>query len=199
MTETAITDGPSRFGSDSSQFNKPIHRAAADVFSGAEDVFSGASAQPTAGRPKAGRPEAARGRLRWAGDRRNGGGIDGQQRLTGQSPTAPAEPIDKGNAPTVCDRVERIWRHKSPMHTGPRRGRGGVQNAAKPLRRSRLRRSRWDAERPMGGMEPSALRGGRWRARHGPSPGARPGPGSEPATPETLNSAHRPAWPVGPG
>ena len=36
------------------------------------------------------------GRLRGAGDRRNDGGIDGRRRLTGQSPTATAEPIDKG-------------------------------------------------------------------------------------------------------
>ena len=41
---------------------------------------------------KAARPEAARGRLRGAGL----GGIDGRLRLTKHSPTATAEPIDKG-------------------------------------------------------------------------------------------------------
>ena len=46
--------------------------------------------------PAEGRPEAARGRLRGAGDRRNDGGFDGRRRLTEQSPTATAEPIDKG-------------------------------------------------------------------------------------------------------
>ena len=56
-----------------------------------------------------------------------------------------------------------------------------------------MRRSRWDAERPKGGLEPSlsALRGGRWRARKRRSPGARPGPGSGPATP---NSQQRTAY-----
>ena len=35
------------------------------------------------------------------------------------------------------------------------------------------------------------------RAQQGRSPGARPGPGSGPATPETLNNAQRTAGPVG--
>ena len=55
-------------------------------------VLSGASAQPTAGRPKAGRQEAAGG----ACAAQEIGGFDGRRRLTGQSPTATAEPIDKG-------------------------------------------------------------------------------------------------------
>ena len=46
------------------------------------------------GLPKAG--PGGRGRLRGAGNRRNDGGIDGRRRLTGQSPTATAGPIDKG-------------------------------------------------------------------------------------------------------
>ena len=52
-------------------------------------VLSGADGWPAESRP-------ARGRLRGAGDRRNDGGIDGRRRLTGQSPTATAGPIDKG-------------------------------------------------------------------------------------------------------
>ena len=35
------------------------------------------------------------------------------------------------------------------------------------------------------------------RAQQGRSPGARPGPGSGPATPETLNNAQRTTVPVG--
>ena len=51
-----------------------------------------------------------------------------------------------------------------------------------------MRRSRWNAERLKGGLEPSALRGGRRWVRQGRSPGARPGPGSGLATPESLNN-----------
>ena len=127
-----------------------------------------ASAQPTAGRPKAGRPEAARGRLRGAGDRRNDGGIDGRRRLTVASPTASTKPIDKaaGNALIACDRVERIWRHQCTQV---------LEEVGSRVRRSRCggsrwRRSRWDAKRPMGGLEPSGLRGGWWRARRGCAP-----------------------------
>ena len=89
-----------------------------------------------------------------------------------------------------------------------------------------MRRSRWDAERPKGGLEPSG------RDRDGGGPGGstgvdrsrrpawsrgviggatvtvldsggalepltRPGPGPGPATPETLNNAQRTAGPVG--
>ena len=76
-----------------------------------------ASAQPTAGRPKAGRPEAAWGRLRWAGDRRKDGGFDGRRRLTGQGPTATAEPIDKGcSAAAQHTRARQSHkRHKRPQ------------------------------------------------------------------------------------
>ena len=61
----------------------------------------------------------------------NDGGIDGRHPLTGQSPTATAEPIDNV---TSAHRSSEKW--------------PGVQNAAKPLRQSRfkLRRSHWDAE-----------------------------------------------------
>ena len=68
---------------------------------------------------------------------------------------------------------------------------GGALGGA--LRRIRWRRSRWDAERPKGGLEPSlsALRGGRWLApsRQGRGPGAGPGPGLGPATQESLDNA----------
>ena len=66
-----------------------------------------------------------------------------------------------GNALTACDRVERIWRHQCTQV---------LEELGSRMPRSRLRRSRWDAERPMEGLEPSALRGGRWRARQGRSP-----------------------------
>ena len=57
--------------------------------------FGSADGWPAEGRP-------ARGRLRWAGDRRNDGGIDGRRRLTEPSTTATAQPIDKGRQRADC-------------------------------------------------------------------------------------------------
>ena len=151
------------------------------------------------------RPEAP------ARDRRNDGGIDGRRRLTGQSPTATAEPIDKGSqleraarsgSPAIAALRLRIWRHQSRCTPWQVLGEVG----------SRMRRSRCGGAAcqsvPREGW--SALRGERWRvpslsSRQGwpwtRSPRARPGSGSGPATPETLNNAlaQRTAEPIGPG
>ena len=77
------------------------------VLSGAEEL-SRRLAWPAEGWPAGDGPQ----RLCGAGDWRNAGGIDGRRRLTGRSPTATAEPIDKDNALIACDRVQRIRRHQ---------------------------------------------------------------------------------------
>ena len=110
--------------------------------------------------PDSGRLGAARGRLRGAGDRRDDGGIDGQRRLTGQGPTAAAEPIDKaGSAVIAGDRVERIRRHQCTQVLA--RGGSRMRRVQKPPRRSRWRRSTAGTRGVPGlrGVGPSALRG----------------------------------------
>ena len=158
-----------------------------------------APARPTAGRPKGGRQKAARGRLHGAGDRRNDGGIDGRRRLAGQGPTAIAEPIDKGRH--RADRLAIALRgsgvtsaHGSP--SGPRRG-GAQDDAAEPLAAEPMGRGK--SRGRAGTQRPAWWRAAWWRARRGRSPAAGPGPGSGPATPETLNNAQRTAGPSGPG
>ena len=71
------------------------------IISGAEELrlsaFPPLRRAPAPADESEGRPaEAARRRLRREGDWRNDGGIDCRRQLTEQSPTATAEPIDKG-------------------------------------------------------------------------------------------------------
>ena len=79
------------------------------------------------------RPEAP------ARDRRNDGGIDGRRRLTGQSPTATAEPIDKGS------QLERAARSGSPAIAALRESESGVTGASHGAHRGRSS-ERWGPE-----------------------------------------------------
>ena len=114
------------------------------------------------GRPAGGGP----GRLRGAGDRRNGGGIDGRRRLTGQSPTATAEPIDKG-----CTADARApARHGAGGAPLPR-GVGGDlhRRVDREVKRTGGRARSAKAEPGLDGAGPEGCRA----ARPAPAPGGR--------------------------